>query len=541
MNMLPERLRTYRYSMKLTGALLIALIGSVGCGPPPPDTSTLSGLLQTSPRSMYTLQCKDRTTRHKKAAKEMKYVAPDLNVKVWKGTDPVAGSEIMSEKQFITAMMTQETKFSLVEARSGLGKSTLLNSIESQVCGKMPIFRLDLKSTVLPAMEVLRPGENAVYNEIARASGLDESERDLVLLDRNLKKDPWLLLLDAMDEVSHGQRMRVGAQVKEFVAKYPGKGTIVLFTRPPVFSSYFGIGVPDGRLEIKPLGCQRSEERIRAQVGAGANNAQFHLFASHFGLDRKVARIDECRYVHMASYRDSKVVIKVAEAERFDTTSEEALSLAHSNRAALYQHYFRAKLSEVRGHLLLPQGELLHFADLIVDEKEPEAGIRAIGFTNQECVNALEQAMGDRSSNVCRVLFESPMFKRMGETFQWTFSNQSVTDYFLARWIDSQLLTQGEANCGRVGALKGLFEASEAVSFLVGMDNGQRCLPEIVDALCKGGAAVPDTIDLLDQGLRIGNRRKRAVESIHAEADPKCAAIIKQSLLETIPKDSQTL
>ena len=266
------------------------------------------------------LQCRDRASKHKKAARAMKYVAPDMTVRFWNGQPPAPGAGVMSEKTLVNAMLTHATRFTLVEARSGLGKSTLMDSLESQTCGKMPIFRLDLKSTVLAAMDVLRPGENAVFNEIARATGLDESERDLQLLERNLKNDAWLILFDAMDEISHGQRMRVGAQINEFVKQNSPKGSIVLFTRPPVYSSYFGIGQPDGRLEIMPLGCKRSEERIRAQVGAGVNDLQFKLFAEHFGLNRKVMGIKSCRYVHMASYRDAKVVIKIAQGERFDTT-----------------------------------------------------------------------------------------------------------------------------------------------------------------------------------------------------------------------------
>jgi hypothetical protein len=121
----------------------------------------------------------------------------------------------------------------------------------------------------------------------------------------------------------------------------------------------------------------------------------------------------------------------------------------------------------------------------------------------------------------------------MGETFRWTLKNQTVVDYFLARWINHQVARGDKGDCSLIKGYRSIFESSEVSSFLIGMRHARQCVPEIVTVLCSSGADVEFTIDLVDQGLPTGKIREKVLERkppTSGEHTQRCVDIVFRHL-----------
>ena len=478
-----------------------------GCGGSAEDTNPFHKGLINKPGSLYGQSCSKNMQEFNADVQASKYIAPVFSVRSWRGTPTKPGEDQMKEKEFIDLLLDGRIDSTLVEARSGLGKTKLIEAITAQTCGRVPVFSFDLKSTILPAIAVTRPGENAILNEIGRLVGMDENASSVKALGKGLHKGPFVLLLDAMDEVALYDREILVKEILAFKALYPGTVKTILLSRPPVYENVFGLGQVDAWIQIPPLQCDRTEERV---LGARGSQAPvFWLLAAQVGVDRKVSRAGNCRYAHMSSYRDAHVVLDMAKRGAFKPDQSGEYDEDQITRGYLYEHYARSFVDEIARAFSWTAAEALRIVDRIIAGQNPRPGVRSVSFTVEECASAVGVPDLGVAKNLCKDLVATKLFKRMGETFRFVPRNQSVTDYFLARWLDGKAGTTVKVDCSVLTSLAGIFESSEIVSFLAGMPNAQQCALPIIETLCSQGAGVESTVDLLDQGLPTGKTRTK--------------------------------
>jgi len=515
--------------MALAAALgLVAL----GCGAPAPraDQVGLIGLLKQRSKVMYLDHCREREASQKDDEANARYLPAELDVRSWRGSPTAYGAARLPESAVMDALKKGRIRSVLVEARSGLGKTKLLESIHAHLCDRVPVFVLDLKSTLLPGLKVRLEGENAVFNEIARSVGLDENPRDLQRLNTQLAKNPWVLLLDGVDEISVDQRDVVVREITSFLNTYKKKGRVVVFSRPPVYRDLYGFGDFEARLEIAPLTCTRSDERVLARAGGDtAKMDSFFKLAEQFGLSRKRDVDGRCIYPHMASYRDVNVVVDLAARARFDPQSGLIPTSFAATRTAIYADEVGERLAKLRREASVSAEEAMEIVDEVVAGLDPSSATRSLTLKRSECERGLNRHGVGRARRLCESLFQSKLFVRAGETFTWTLDNQSLTDFFVARWIEARLAVR-EDGCAGIKDLAAAFESSEVASFLVGMPHGEACASEIIVTLCQRGAPEAVTSGLLDQGLPAGPSRKgaadRAVMNANEDAVGRCIASI---------------
>ncbi|MBR56940.1 MAG: hypothetical protein CMH54_02660 [Myxococcales bacterium] len=500
--------------------LSLPLVLACGGAEKQSDISLLKDL-KSADYSLYGRQCTAQSRQFQADLKLQKYIPPRLNVNILKGVPSKTGEHVLHERDLVKSLVDGSTRMVLVESASGLGKTKLIEAIQAQTCNQIPAFRFDLKSTILPALRAKSNDDpntkNAVLSEIARLTGKDESASEMRRLHAGLANGPWLLLLDAMDEVAHSDRNEIVREINALRGQYGTTMRIVIFSRPPIYTTVFGLGPVDTWLQIAPLTCVQTKERIQKYLGQDAN--RFWLFAAAFGLDRTVERNGKCQYTYMSSYRDVNVATSLAKASLFDAKRAAMIDLTQINRGTMYQHFVRTEIRELANRLNWSSEEVLKMIDRIIVEKKPKPGVRSIRFTLDECANATRIPDKSQARKLCDQLFRSPLFRRFGETFTTTLKNQSVIDYFVARWLDREIDWGKDINCDRLTELTPIFESSEVVSFLVGLEHASHCVPNVVASLCEAGVHAQVTIDYLDKGLPSGITRVQYLQQTGKHAD----------------------
>ncbi len=517
--------------------LALPLVLACGGAEKQADISLLKDL-KNADYSLYGRQCTAQGRQFKSDLKLQKYIPPRLNVNIMKGVPSRPGETYVHERDLVKTLIDGSTRMVLVESASGLGKTKLIEAIQAQTCHEMPAFRFDLKSTILPALKAKGSNDpnakNAVLSEIARLTGKDESASEMRRLHAGLANGPWLLLLDAMDEVAFSDRNTVVREINALRGQYGTTMRIVVFSRPPIYTSVFGLGPVDTWLQIAPLSCVQTKERIQKYLGQDAN--RFWLFAAAFGLDRSVERNGVCQYTYMSSYRDVNVATSLAKANLFDAKRAAMVDLTQVNRGTMYQNFVRTEIRDLANRLNWSSEEVLHIIDRIIVDKKPKPGVRSVRFTLDECAKATKIPDKRQARKLCDQLFRSPLFKRFGETFTTTLKNQSVIDYFIARWLDREIDWGKDINCNHLIDLAPIFESSEVVSFLVGLEHASHCVPGVVASLCGAGVHPQVSIDFLDKGLPSGITRVQYLQQAENHADTKiqgCIETVLQALKPT--------
>jgi len=238
----------------------------------------------------------------------------------------------------------------------------------------------------------------------------------------------------------------------------------------------------------------------------------------------------------MASYRDVAAVLNIAEAHKLSAAAQLAFDLNWVTRSVLYRQYVEEILRPMASSVAWSTDEALRVVDRIVAGQSPEKGLRNVNFSLEECGQSVGIPNKSKGKELCTALFKLKLFRRMGETFRWTMKNQTVVDYFLARWINRQVARGDKADCSSIKKSRSIFESSEVSSFLIGMRHARQCVPEIITVLCSSGADVEFTIDLIDQGLPTGKIRTKVLErtpSPEGENTKRCVDIVYRNLKES--------
>ncbi|MFZ4577483.1 MAG: hypothetical protein ACOYOB_03720 [Myxococcota bacterium] len=508
------------------------------CGAPPaPVVRPPLG----EPGGVYETTCTALRSEHARELAEKRYVPTGLLVHAWPGAVAADLGVVKSELDLVPGLLEPapagtQLRIALVLARGGAGKSKLAWSIAAQACAKVPVFRVDLATEIAPRVE--SEGKVALAYRIAREVGLATPETAEDVLKRALGDRPWLVIADSLDEVPLLQRQAVAAQLDDLVTRIAPKARVVVFTRPPVFTSNYGLQSVDVRVEIPQMSCAESDDAIAHTVAEGKDRKAFDEFVKRYRLDRQVTAYGRCYYPHLATWRDIQVVDRLVR----NTVAVQGAEIAGftAGRAQIYTYFMTAQLvRDMQGVEVLP-ADALAAVDRMVTAQNPENGERNLPFALHQCVAALPGIDTGVAQVTCERLLQSSLFRAGHEVGVWHFDNQSLGDLFLARWAATALDNGGRADCTRVTKLATMLESNEVAGFLVGQANGQQCLGMIAKELCHRGGFAQHVYEQLDQGLPTGMSRaillRDAIEQLEGLPNDLCTTQLLEQLGQGLPE-----
>lgn len=499
------------------------------------EDNPVMSLLTETPGSSYQASCRDKAADFEASVRERRYIPPRLTIRRWADKAESEGQSI-HETTFVSWLSRGQTTWTLIEARGGLGKSMLAGAIESRLCAALPVFRVDIGLDIAPRIAKGTLRDDTLERIISKRAGLRRDKAQLASLRAALSESAFVLLVDSLDEVAVDLRPQVIEVLRSVQARYPS-AIVTIFSRPPVFASNGGFDEVDAWLSLSPLGCEASRERIQARLKEGKKVSAFWDFASKTGLDRALksplthagdgTTTDHCEYVHMATYRDAKVVADVARSLAF-----EAPEGFEASRAKVYHAYVLALLRAAQTPTLDPKA-LLEIVRAIIAMTSPEGGTRAITMARADCEASASAAAIPDARMFCKRLLSSRLFEPLASKPLVRFRNQSITDYFLADWANARIAEGDGPLCERVAGFAKLFESNEVASFLVGMPVGERCATEIIQALCASGSDTASSYALMEQGFSGDTDRQALLEQWRKRSpgeDTRAAACVEDIL-----------
>jgi hypothetical protein len=449
----------------------------------------------------YGKKCRERLLGHRMKLAEKRYIPPMLRILHW-ANDPNQRGKRLAEEELVDMLVQGHVASAMVEARGGLGKSTLAKAIEAQTCSELPVFTVDVarRWTGAGADEPITRKAFEEFVSMTSASwGEQWSAHDLST--RN-----WLLIVDALDELSLDRRSELSTAIKDLKVTYKGHLRLLVLVRPPVFAGTYGLEQPDVRLVIERLDCDRTRERVQKLTGSESRAAAFWALAARTGLDRENDEYGRCIFPHMATYRDINVVIDVLKLAAKRQSEGAEVRLPQDSRLSVYHDHIIGLLMDVIAKM--PDGDtdkLLAFMDTWVALRYPLSSTRSIALSRATCLKAAKP-YGDPDT-LCKALVASRLIEANAGDADWRFKNQSIADYFLGRWAAGKLKGDKGPECARVTEIGALFESNEVAGFMAGLASGRACLWEITREMCERGCSIADTMDLLEQGIVTGAGR----------------------------------
>ncbi len=473
----------------------------------------------------YDLACSKTSAEHAIEVAERKYIPPELIVHDWPGSEKtVSKSATLTENDFIMGLLAPQRadrpplRTTLVMARGGTGKSKLAESIAAQSCKSAPVFRVDLNMDIAAHLDEFASGQNPIAVFLARQNRLDIKAGAEAALNQAVGDQLYVVVLDSLDEVPLLQRPTIATAIDDFVTRVSPRARAVVMTRPPVFTSNYGLKTVDGRLELPQLTCVETEAAIARALPDPNDRKQFDAFLSRYRIDRKVTTGDRCYYPHLSTHRDLQVVQRLARNSQSDLNTPDFKQF-QASRAQVYTYFLTAQLlKDMQGVDMLPS-EALATIDRIIAAKSPDNGERNLAITLPDCVSAATGKLETRQAS-CERLLQSSLFKPDAEDAHHHFDNQSVGDLFLARWTAGQLEKtghlddpRGRYDCTAITSRTALLESNEVAGFLVGQASVQKCLAQVAVELCRRGGYAAHIYEQFDQGLPVGAARKTVIDA----------------------------
>jgi len=494
-------------------ALALGVIG-LALWVPLREKGTLLGELKATPDGAYARACGKKSATYLDDVRERRYLPQQLRVRRWNSPGQEVGS-LVGETLYASMLTRRATAFSVVVARGGLGKSKLASAIEARICDAIATFRVDVGLDLVPRLKAGVDPVEAIEEVVARLAHVGEGRDERQRLTDLLYADPWVLLVDSLDEVAIADRPQVVAALEKVYARYPVSLRLALFTRPPVFSSNYGLKSVHSWLSIEPLSCDDTDERERFAFKGDDASAPFRAFARAGGLDARSGATEACRYVHLATFRDLSVTVDVAKDLGFVVPEG-----FRATRAAVYGAWVDGRLRQAG----LEPAVTRPLLAALVDAARPEVGTRTFGFEKAACEHAAEALAVPDPHATCEALARPPLSKAIDDE-RFRFDNQSVADYLLASWANERLRpVEGVAPCAAVNGLGPLFESNEVAGFLLGLPNGGSCARTIVESLCGDGEGSEELLAVVEQG--VGANRPVA-EALIAAADASAGPCLR--------------
>lgn len=486
------------------------LLALDACGGPEVKTAAAPA----GPGPAYQQACAASQQKRAEEIAAKKYLPIELAVHQWPGRElDVSKVGYLKEEDLAAALSAAvapgqpRVRAALVLARGGIGKSRLAESLAAQSCAKMPFFRLDLNLDAVPKLEKAVAGSNVIAAVVAQQLGESDPAKAEAHLKATLGDQPWVAVLDSLDETPLLTRDSLAKQIDDLVTRVAPQARAVVMTRPPVFSSNYGITTIDARLELPNLTCEESEAALARNVADPEERKNMDEFIKRYGLDRKVTTFDRCYYPHLATYRDLQVVQRLAKNAAVGKDTPDFKTFQNS-RAQVYTYFVTAQLlRDLQGVALTP-ADAVGVVDAMVAAAKPDQGQRNLPFRLEDCVAASTLADTTAKQLSCERLLQSALFKPAGGPGEFHFNNQSLGDLFLGRWTARSLVgADGKPTCKVIETKAALLESNEVAGFLVGQPQAQACLIEIGQVMCSRGGHLQHIYEQFDQGLPSGPAR----------------------------------
>ncbi len=498
------------------------------------------------PGDKYAAQCQEASAKRAADVTGKKYIPVELVLHQWPGRELAENRRSYVREEELADALTAtvapgqpRVRTALILARGGTGKSALADSLTGQACGRLPFFRLDLNLDVMPKLEGGPAGVNPIAVVIAEHIGEKDPAKAEAAIKMALGDKQWAVVLDSLDETPLLSRDALAKHIDDLVTRVGPNARTLVMTRPPVFSSNYGIATVDAKLEIPNLTCEGSDQALARNVPDPAERQVVDAFIARFGLDRKVVSFERCHYPHLATYRDLQVVRQLAKNAASDKDKQDFKNF-QTSRAQVYNYFVTAQLlKDLQGVAMTPQ-EALGTVDAMVDGKKPDKGERNLAMRIEDCVAASTIADIGAKQSACERLLQSALFKNGASHGEVHFSNQSLGDLFLARWTARQLRTrESKIDCKLLEGKAFLLESNEVAGFLVGQPEGQTCLIAVAQSMCKRSGYAQHIYEQFDQGLPSGQARATlvagAMEDLKVVPKPDlCVSGLLEGLAKTV-------
>ncbi len=496
-------------------------------------SSNLLGYLQSSEELDYARTCRAIADEHRSDVNAGRYFTPSFEVERWPGQ----GAKVVQEGAVVEALVSGKSRFMMVEARGGLGKTRLAKSIHAQACGTLPVFTVDLNKDVAQAGDT--GGGNPVVRVISRQLGLKHDLEGQQRLDELLKSHRWLLLADAIEEVELLARPKVNIALAKLRQAYPQTAQVVILARPAVLVPFYGFGDVDSVVKIQLVECDRADKVVAGIAKSDKDRASFVAFLKRYGLDLKRTLGDRCIYPYMATYRDIHVLRKL---------STEVGSSGVDSYADAHQALVSLRLRKELDRMNWGQREALDMVDRMVRFFREKAGTGEPMLEMLDCMKSIDPEYGwtavdagvtgsdpQRRRQVCEKALQSVVFEKTGDGFgedgRWRFFDPRTSALFAARWLNSEMARGAAGDCSLVEKNPELFRNAETVRFLMGQPLVQRCFGPALGTLCGSGQQLALGLEHVIEGLPSASRRFQMVEEARAwAAESKANACVTGSL-----------
>ncbi len=497
-----------------------ALVAAALAGFASACSQNLLTFLEDSPDVGYSATCRRIADGHQGDVAAGRYFLPLIDIDRWPGG---AKPENANERHFIDALVAGQSRFALVEARGGLGKTRLAQSIHAQTCHRLPVFTVDLNVEVAAVGDA--GGGNPILRVMARQLGLKGDVAGQNRLDELLQSHNWVLLADAIEEVEMLGRPKVSIALAKLRQAYPKTAQVVLLARPPVLVANYGFDDVDTLVRIRLVDCERADKVIAKMNGTPAELAEFNVFTARHGFDVQRRSDGQCLYPFMATYRD------IGEVKRLAGIKDESIDSV----AAAHEALVALRLTKELDRMNWGQREALDMLDRMTKFQRESQGSGAPVFDVIQCMKSIDPEHGwtavdagvtgsseQRRRQVCEKTLQSVIFEKQGSGFaeegRWTFFDLRTAALFRARWLNGELSRGAAGDCRPVTANADLVSDAEVVRFLGGQPLVQRCFGQVLSVLCAKGGAKPIAMQALVDGLPAPNKRFQMVEEGRAFA-----------------------
>ncbi|MFZ4578748.1 MAG: hypothetical protein ACOYOB_10180 [Myxococcota bacterium] len=521
-----------RWPLMAAAACSVALL-TVACGGP---QRPLTEWLNDEESTPYAYQCTRAMAMHQSDLSSGGYNPASLFVHAWPEVSRTG--PFLAESRLVAALEAGEVRRVLVLARGGLGKSRLAQAIHAQSCSTLPVFTVDLKDV---AGSTAPEGRNTIVDTIARELGILGRVQAVAELEDRLARQHFLILLDSLEEVPLLDRPVVMGQVADLMARYPD-ASVVLLARPPVLDDDYGFPA-EARLEIPPLECKVTDVFIARAHQEDETRRNFKAFLQHFGLDEAGSFGLQCTYPYLATYRDIQTMAE------FEGRAASGQGNVTSSRATVYEYLLGSRLRKEFEQLSWTLDEALDMVDRLVRVQTLQVGQVELVFDLEGCMKAIDAKWGERSVDagvggndeqrrrqICEKTFQSALFSRAEGVRAWVFADRGTRDLFLARWLNGEVARAADGDCSAISKHSELLAAPGIARFFVGQPQGQRCLAQVVSTLCTRDAEPSKHINLLDEGLPVGQGRTQPVKDALAAASSLEPKACVQGVLDALAK-----
>lgn len=453
--------------------------------------------------SHYAVMCRKAMSDHQNDVKSLVYLRPDFKTLKWTlgGAD---ADGMVHEATLFDQLRQNKLHFVMIEARGGIGKTELSKALVAETCGTAPAFRIDLR-------DVYGPTSPAAGNSIELAlSAQLASAGDSSLQDR-IGHGRFLLAIDAIEEVPTDRRPKALQDIAELRTKH-ADAQIVLLGRPSIFENTYGIPNFDAILQIPPLDCGRARSSLVRLSDDDADRHRLNGFVATWALDRQGMQGQQCYYPYLATYRDIQVVQRLAKTFNPDTE----MGGLQATLGQVHEAILGERLQKEVADLGITPAAALQAVDAMVGLGGYADGEWNLTFGIDRCLKSQPGGDTPRTRQVCEKLFQSVLFDRIDGSpdpakAEWRFGHQDVADLFVGRWMEAQL-GKTPTSCAVIEQHADMLGGKTIAGYLVGSENGARCLAQVTHALCKDGGFNKTKVSLLYKGLPLGPQRVEFVK-----------------------------